>query len=63
MEPEAGVSTVKAINNTTVEVTFDTEVDNVQALNFLISDLEVKNAAVKQTNKKSCCFNNCCSNS
>lgn len=52
MEPEAGVSTVKAINNTTVEVTFDTEVDNVQALNFLISDLEVKNAAVKQTNKK-----------
>lgn len=56
MEPEAGVSTVKAINNTTVEVTFDTEVDNVQALNFLISDLEVKNAAVKQTNKKKLLF-------
>ncbi|MFY0518389.1 S-layer homology domain-containing protein [Lysinibacillus sp. UGB7] len=52
MEPEAGVSTVKAINSTTVEVTFDEEVENVQALNFLISDLEVKNAAVKQTNKK-----------
>ncbi|MEK5329977.1 S-layer homology domain-containing protein [Lysinibacillus sp. FSL W8-0992] len=50
--PEAGVAAVKAINNTTVEVTFDEEVDNVQALNFLISDLEVKNAAVKQTNKK-----------
>jgi len=50
--PEAGVAAVKAVNNTTVEVTFDTEVDNVQALNFLISDLEVKNAAVKQTNKK-----------
>ncbi|TKI53266.1 S-layer homology domain-containing protein, partial [Lysinibacillus mangiferihumi] len=50
--PEAGVAAVKAINSTTVEVTFDEEVDNVQALNFLISDLEVKNAAVKQTNKK-----------
>ncbi|MGA3600537.1 S-layer homology domain-containing protein [Lysinibacillus agricola] len=43
---------VKAINNTTVEVTFDEEVDNVQALKFEIKDLEVKNAAVKQTNKK-----------
>ncbi|MFJ5790525.1 S-layer homology domain-containing protein [Lysinibacillus sp. NPDC093197] len=50
--PEAGVAAVKAVNNTTVEVTFDEEVDNVQALNFLISDLEVKNAAVKLTNKK-----------
>nr|CAH61071.1 S-layer-like protein, SllA [Lysinibacillus sphaericus]CAI29286.1 SllA-like protein [Lysinibacillus sphaericus] len=50
--PEAGAAAVKAVNNTTVEVTFDEEVDNVQALNFLISDLEVKNAAVKQTNKK-----------
>jgi trimeric autotransporter adhesin len=50
--PEAGVATIKAVNNTTVEVTFDEEVDNVQALHFLISDLEVKNAAVKQTNKK-----------
>lgn len=50
--PEAGVAAVKAINSTTVEVTFDEEVENVQALNFLISDLEVKNAAVKQTNKK-----------
>lgn len=43
---------VKAINNTTVEVTFDQEVDDVQALKFEIKDLEVKNAAVKQTNKK-----------
>ncbi|MGE7842305.1 S-layer homology domain-containing protein [Lysinibacillus sp. NPDC093712] len=50
--PEAGVAAVKAINSTTVEVTFDEEVENVQALNFLISDLEVKNAAIKQTNKK-----------
>ncbi|MEB2280025.1 S-layer homology domain-containing protein [Lysinibacillus xylanilyticus] len=43
---------VKAINSTTVEVTFEEEVENVQALNFEIKDLEVKNAAVKQTNKK-----------
>lgn len=43
---------VKAINNTTVEVTFEEEVDNVQALDFKIDGLEIKNAAVKQTNKK-----------
>ncbi|MGE7986527.1 S-layer homology domain-containing protein [Lysinibacillus fusiformis] len=43
---------IKAINNTTVEVTFDAEVDNVQALNFKIDGLEIKNASVKQTNKK-----------
>lgn len=43
---------IKAINNTTVEVTFDEEVDNVEALDFAIEGLEVKNAAVKQTNKK-----------
>ena len=45
-------ASVKAINNTTVEVTFDKEVDDVQALKFEIKDLEVKNAAVKQTDKK-----------
>ncbi|UNT55013.1 S-layer homology domain-containing protein [Lysinibacillus capsici] len=45
-------ASVKAINNTTVEVTFDEEVDNVEALKFKIEGLEVKNAAVKQTNKK-----------
>lgn len=43
---------IKAINNTTVEVTFDAEVDNVQALDFKIDGLEIKNASVKQTNKK-----------
>lgn len=43
---------VKAINNTTVEVTFDEEVANVQALNFKIDGLEIKNASVKQSNKK-----------
>ncbi|MFB2518353.1 S-layer homology domain-containing protein [Lysinibacillus sp. OTC-L20] len=44
-------ASVKAINATTVEVTFDEEVDNVEALKFKIDGLEVKNAAVKQTNK------------
>ncbi|WP_285396523.1 S-layer homology domain-containing protein [Lysinibacillus sp. fls2-241-R2A-57] len=50
--PDNAKASVKAINNTTVEITFDKEVENVQALNFEIKDLEVKNAAVKQTNKK-----------
>ncbi|WP_313470473.1 S-layer homology domain-containing protein [Lysinibacillus sp.] len=47
-------ASIKAINNTTVEVTFDEEVDtdNVTAGNFKIDGLEVKNAAIKQTNKK-----------
>lgn len=47
-------ASIKAINNTTVEVTFDEEVDtdNVTAGNFKIEGLEVKNAAIKQTNKK-----------
>lgn len=47
-------ASIKAINNTTVEVTFDEEVnvDDVKAGNFKIDGLEVKNASVKQTNKK-----------
>ncbi|WDU80162.1 S-layer homology domain-containing protein [Lysinibacillus sp. G01H] len=47
-------ASIKAINNTTVEVTFDEEVnvDDVKAANFKIDGLEVKNASVKQTNKK-----------
>lgn len=45
-------ASVKAINNTTVEVTFDEEVTDVKALDFAIEGLEVKNAAIKQTNKK-----------
>ncbi|WDV07421.1 S-layer homology domain-containing protein [Lysinibacillus irui] len=47
-------ASIKAINSTTVEVTFDEEVDtdNVTAGNFKIDGLEVKNAAIKQTNKK-----------
>lgn len=47
-------ASVKAINNTTVEVTFDEEVDtdNVKAENFTIEGLKVTNAAVKQSDKK-----------
>ncbi|WP_342545829.1 S-layer homology domain-containing protein [Lysinibacillus sp. FSL K6-4013] len=47
-------ASIKAINATTVEVTFDEEVDvdNVKAENFKIDGLEVKSAAIKQTNKK-----------
>lgn len=44
--------TVKAINATTVEVTFAEEVKDVKALKFTIDGLEVKNAAVKQTDSK-----------
>ena len=49
---EVADATVKAINNTTVEVTFDEEVGNIKDYDFKIEGLEVKNAAVKQTNKK-----------
>ncbi|MFL1994896.1 S-layer homology domain-containing protein [Lysinibacillus irui] len=52
VETPAEATTVKAINNTTVEVTFEDEVENVKALDFKIDGLEIKNAAVKQTNKK-----------
>lgn len=47
-------ASIKAINNTTVEVTFDEEqdTDNVKADDFKIDGLEIKNASVKQTNKK-----------
>ena len=48
----ADVTSIKAINNTTVEVTFENEVDDIKALDFAIDGLEIKNAAVKQTNKK-----------
>ncbi|WP_320940562.1 S-layer homology domain-containing protein [Lysinibacillus capsici] len=47
-------ASVKAINATTVEVTFEEEVDadNLKASDFKIEGLEITNAAVKQTNKK-----------
>ncbi|MFJ7952321.1 S-layer homology domain-containing protein [Lysinibacillus sp. NPDC096418] len=53
MDIEVAVdASVKAINNTTVEVTFDEEVEDVKSLDFAIEGLEISNAAVKQTNKK-----------
>ncbi|BAK17772.1 hypothetical protein SSIL_3349 [Solibacillus silvestris StLB046] len=48
----SAVSEIKAINNTTVEVTFKDAVDNIEALDFTIEGLEVKNAVVKQTDAK-----------
>lgn len=48
----SAVSEIKAINNTTVEVTFKEAVDNKEALDFTIEGLEVKNAVVKQTDAK-----------
>lgn len=51
-ETPAEAASVKAINNTTVEVTFDSEIDDIKSLKFAIDGLEVKNAVVKQTNGK-----------
>ncbi|OBW58866.1 hypothetical protein A9986_07940 [Solibacillus silvestris] len=48
----ATTGTVKAINNTTVEVTFAENIEDIKALDFKIEGLEVKNAVVKQTDKK-----------
>jgi trimeric autotransporter adhesin len=48
----ATTGTVKAINNTTVEVTFADEVKNVEDLKFSIEGLEITNKVVKQTDKK-----------
>lgn len=42
----------KAINNTTVEVTYKEAIADVKALNFTIEGLEVKNAVVKQSDSK-----------
>ena len=44
-----GVASVKAVNATTVEVTFKDAVSNLNSLNFKIDGLTVSNAAVKQT--------------
>ena len=48
----ATTGTVKAINNTTVEVTFGEKVEDIKDLNFTIEGLEVKNAVVKLTDNK-----------
>ncbi|ERN51805.1 S-layer homology domain-containing protein, partial [Alkalihalophilus marmarensis] len=49
---EEAVANVKAINNTTVEVTFEDAVADVKALDFAIEGLTVSNAVVKQTDSK-----------
>lgn len=46
------IASVKAINATTVEVTFKTSKADVKAADFTIEGLEVKNAAVKQSDSK-----------
>src|SRR5690606_34668142 len=43
---------VKAVNATTVEVTFKDAVENLNSLNFTIEGLTVSNAAIKQTDNK-----------
>lgn len=48
----AMASKVKAVNSTTVEVTMDAVVNDVTALKFAIDGLDIKNAAVKQTDNK-----------
>lgn len=48
----SAVSEIKAVNNTTVEVTFKEAVENIESLDFTIEGLEVKNAVVKQTDAK-----------
>jgi hypothetical protein len=47
-----GDAAVKAVNATTVEVTFKDAVENINSLNFTIDGLTVSNAAVKQSDNK-----------
>ncbi|WP_342557977.1 S-layer homology domain-containing protein [Metasolibacillus sp. FSL K6-0083] len=48
----ATTGVVKVINNTTVEVTFADDIADIKALDFKISGLEVSNAVVKQSDRK-----------
>ena len=43
---------VKAINNTTVEVIFENDIENIDNVKFEIDGLKVTNAVVKQTSKR-----------
>jgi len=47
-----GSADIKAVNATTVEVTFKESVENLNSLDFKIDGLTVSNAAVKQTDDK-----------
>ncbi len=51
-ETPVEATSVKAINNTTVEVSFDEKVGNLDDLKFAIDGLEIKNKAHKQSNDK-----------
>lgn len=48
----AGVATLKALNATTVEVSFKNAIENLDDLKFTVDGLDVKNAVVKQTDNK-----------
>src|SRR5690606_12864309 len=48
----AGVESITAVNNTTVEVKFVEAVEDLAALNFAIEGLEIKNKVLKQTDAK-----------
>lgn len=43
---------IKAVNNTTVEVIFEDEIENIDKVKFEIDGLKVTNAVVKQTSKR-----------
>lgn len=47
-----GDTQIKAVNNTTVEITYKEEVKGVKASDFEISGLKVENAAIKQSDSK-----------
>lgn len=46
------VASIKAINTTTVEVTFKDAIEDIKAVDFAIEGLEISNAVVKQTDAK-----------
>ncbi|KAA0955606.1 S-layer homology domain-containing protein [Sporosarcina sp. ANT_H38] len=51
-EAAKGVESVKAVNATTVEVTFKEDVKDVKTSDYTIEGLAISNAAIKQTNSK-----------
>ncbi|MBO0601179.1 S-layer homology domain-containing protein [Sporosarcina sp. E16_3] len=48
----AAVASIKAVNTTTVEVTFKDAIIDINSLKFAVEGLEVSNAVVKQTDAK-----------
>lgn len=47
-----GDTQIKAVNNTTVEITYKEKVEAIKTSDFEISGLKVENAAIKQTDNK-----------